>query len=362
MDVDARLQLFDLKKTYQFNTQPGVDRYNMPLYNVQTENTDSTPSSVGMYPVYQGIAGPCYANGYQLQFTTLREQFNLAWPPWIQQNLLVGTGNNTAGPYTFQIPISPNNLTPTNPPLQSLLRGHVDIQGIIAVGSNIDPPVTSVLLTTIPSTSIETGIRFVTQDGTGANMIVTDSGQFLSSNINYGLLMAPGNAPFGNLALSGGYSTSLNTINYLTGKAAFSFPGVVPTGVNIYAQCYYFQCGLPRSMLFYNNTITLRAPPDNAYLISVDAYMTPAAFMTTGDALPFAYMAEYIARGAARKLLADTGDVEQFNFYEPLFKEQELLVWKRSQRQWTSSRTPTIYSQGNQGGWYGYGNQGSNVL
>ena len=56
-------------------------------------------------------------------------------------------------------------------------------------------------------------------------------------------------------------------------------------------------------------------------------------------------MSEYIARGAARKILADTGDVEQFAFYEPLFKEQEQLVWKRSQRQFTSTRTNTIFSQ-----------------
>jgi hypothetical protein len=57
-------------------------------------------------------------------------------------------------------------------------------------------------------------------------------------------------------------------------------------------------------------------------------------------------MAEYIARGAARKMLSDTGDWEQFQSYEPLFLEQEMLVWKRSQRQWTATRTETIYSQG----------------
>ena len=28
-------------------------------------------------------------------------------------------------------------------------------------------------------------------------------------------------------------------------------------------------------------------------------------------------MCEYIARGAARKILSDTGDIEQFQFYEP---------------------------------------------
>jgi hypothetical protein len=38
MDVDARMQLFDLKSKYQFLTTPGIDRYNMPLYNVKYWN------------------------------------------------------------------------------------------------------------------------------------------------------------------------------------------------------------------------------------------------------------------------------------------------------------------------------------
>jgi hypothetical protein len=111
-------------------------------------------------------------------------------------------------------------------------------------------------------------------------------------------------------------------------------------------------------MLYYNNVLTLRSPPDQSYLVELDAYLTPAAFFATTAAIPFAYMAEYIARGAARKLLSDTGDVDQFQFYESLFKEQEALVWKRSQRIFTSNRTETIYSQGFGGQGNGFNNQG----
>ena len=85
--------------------------------------------------------------------------------------------------------------------------------------------------------------------------------------------------------------------------------------------------------------------------------ITRSGIFNTAQAIPFGYMAEYIARGAARKILSDTGDTEQFMFYEPLFREQELLVWKRSQRQWTANRTETIYSQG-----IGQGLNGSNNL
>jgi hypothetical protein len=165
--------------------------------------------------------------------------------------------------------------------------------------------------------------------------------------------------PFGYTELFPGYSTTLNTINYFTGTSVINFPTAIPSGVNINAQCNYYQAGLPRAILYYNNTITLRSPPDRQYLVELDAYLSPAAFLSTESALQFAYMGEYIARGAARKILSDTGDVDQFNFYEPLFREQESLVWKRSQRQFTSTRTETIYSQ-NQNG-YGYNTAGGTV-
>jgi len=177
-------------------------------------------------------------------------------------------------------------------------------------------------------------------------VVVADSGQMLDPDENYGILMVPGKAPFGNTALPGSYSTTNNTINYLSGTAVVNFPVAIPSGTNINAQCLFFSSGLPRGILFNNNVLTLRSPPDRQYLVELDAYLTPAAMLSTSDAIPFAYMAEYVARGAARKVLSDTGDVEQFQFYEPFFKEQETLVWKRSLRQKTSTRVQTIYSSG----------------
>ena len=35
-----------------------------------------------------------------------------------------------------------------------------------------------------------------------------------------------------------------------------------------------------------------------------------------------------LLEAAARKIMADTGDQEQLMFYEPFFREQEMLVWK----------------------------------
>lgn len=421
MDVDARMQLFDLKTKYQFQTTPSVDQYNMPLYSVQTEQGSQT---ISMYPVYQGFASPAFINGIQVPLNTQKNSFFNIWPNVVQNLQAVATGNGTAGPYIFTLPILANQTQPLNPPLQGILRGHVDISGIIATGNNVDPPNGTTINTSIPVTSILPAVYITATAADGSNIVVSDSGQFLTGNANLGLLMNPGAAPFGNTAATGGYldnfaitgatqanpcvltttttfgvgqlvtisgvggmtqlngntytvtaatpttitinvdSTSFtaytaggtvsgikNYVNYLNGQINVTFPSSVPDGTNINVQCYYFQSGLPRSILFYNNTLTLRSPPDKQYLVELDCYLSPAAFLNSSASLQFGYMAEYIARGAARKILSDTGDVEQFQFYEPLFREQELLVWKRSQRQWTNNRTETIYSQGfSQGG------------
>ena len=425
MDVDARVQLFDLKTKYQFQTQPTVDKYNMPLYSIQTEQGSQ---NISWYPVYQGFLGPCYINGIQVGFQTQKSSFFSVWPNVTQQLAQVSTGDGTAGPYIFQLPILSNySYSYNSSSLQGILRGHIDIAGIMAIAKELslttpmDPPITSSFLTSVPTTSVDSAFFITATDGTGANVVVQDSGQFLTGNVNQGLLMQPGAAPFGNQALPGGYSSvysisaitqanpcvltvtttvslivgqyvtitnvlgmtelngntyqisavgsntiSLNVdstlynsyisggiatnvqnyVNYITGEVNVTFPTAIPDGYPINAQAYYFETGLPRGLLYYNNTITLRSPPDTQYLVELDAYLSPAAFLSSSDALQFGYMAEYIARGAARKILSDTGDIEQFQFYEPLFREQEMLVWKRSQRQFTASRTETLYSQG----------------
>lgn len=349
MDVDARLQLFDLKTSYQFQTTPGVDKYNMPLYSVQIEPGGQ---NIGMYPVYQGFLGPAYINGIQVPLQTQKNQFYNIWPNVIQNLGVIGQGNGSPGPYTIQIPLLPGNV-PQNPPFNGILRGHIDIAGIIATSNNVDPPIANQVqipsaIASVPVTSVESSFFITSIDSTGSNVVVSDSGWFVDSNVNLGYLMTPGKAPFGNqfLPLPGGSTFDSNTINYFTGQLNINFPVVIPQGQNINAQCLFFQTGLPRAILFYNNVITLRSPPNTQYLVQLDAYLSPAAFLNTAAAIPFGYMAEYIARGAARKILSDTGDVEQLQFYESFFREQELLVWKRSQRQWTATRTETLYSQG----------------
>jgi hypothetical protein len=360
MDVDARMQLFDLKTKYQFQTVPGFDQYNMPLYDIQTS---SLQTPIASFPVYQGFMAPARINGVDVAFHTQRSTFENLWSyyPQTSPSWVIANGGSN---YTIPLPFFPFPGNPNPPITGQIQRGHVDITGILATGNNEDPPVSTSINLAIPTTSIFPAVYFTATSGDGSNAVVCDSGQFLTGNINLGLLMRPGSAPYGNVALPGGYTAILNTIDYAKGVANITFcdsaggPINIPAGNPINVQVYCYAQGLPRAILYYNNILTVRSIPNTQYLVELDAYLTPAAFLNTGNALPFGYMAEYIARGAARKILSDTGDTEQFMFYEPLFKEQETLVWKRSQRQFTATRTETIYSRGMGGSNGNYNGQG----
>src|SRR6185503_10515373 len=120
-DVDARMQLFDFKTKYQFQTTPGVDQYNMPLYSVQVSPSPQQPTSnvIASYPVYQGFTGNCTANGIYVPFSTQMRSFNNLWPTYVQQEIQVGTGNGGTN-YNLNLPFFP------------AIPGHIDMLGIMA--------------------------------------------------------------------------------------------------------------------------------------------------------------------------------------------------------------------------------------
>ena len=335
LDVDARVQLFDLKTKYGFWTTTGVTSYNMPYYGVGpfARQSESGGVNIDSYPVYQGFMDPAYVNGIQVPFYTQRDAFYKVWTPYIQ-TLNVAASGNGGDTYTMQLPFFP------------AIRGHIDPTGIIASGATIDPIVGSQLgyqgLTPLPNgnppiTSLYQGVTITAVNSANQLLIVTDSGQFSSADINVGWLQTGNSSNPSQIQAAG-------TVNYQTGAVNVTFSQNVPDGNAIQANCYFYEPGICRAVLFYDNVLTVQPPPNIPYYIEADAYLSPAAFLSSSSALQFGYMSEYLARGAARKILSDTGDIEQFNFYEPLFKEQESLVWKRSQRQYTATRTGTIFS------------------
>lgn len=331
MDMDARMQLFDLKTNYQFVCTPGVVDYNMPLYSTSPYHSQTQPGSqsISYYPVYQGFEIPAYVNGIQVPFYTQRQPFYNLWPWYLQTLNPAGTGDGVTTSFTLSLPFFP------------AIPGHMSVAGIIAASSLTDPIVDTSMTTSdpggqpLPFSSITPGVFITAYDTNNAVMKIYDSGQFTTSNNQDGYLF---------YVDSNNDLVQAGTINYPSGVATLTFPNPPAANTNIQVQSYFFEQGLPRSILFYNNVIRILPPPNIPYVVDLTAYLTPAAFLSTSASITFGYMSEYIARGAARKILSDTGDTEQLQFYEPFFREQEMLVWKRSQRQFTATRTGTIFS------------------
>jgi hypothetical protein len=281
-DMSERVQLFELKRQYTFETIANIFQYQLPYEN------------------YQLIEGPVYCDGVQIGRFQSNEQFYNVFPELVL-NAQPFQGDNTIGPFPIMLQRLP------------VLRGQTDDLG------NLLPYVF------INAFDINNTQMTVVDDGFG-NLIQTDeSFQFAPD----------GSSP----------PIAAGTINYITGLGSVKFSNNTLPGSPITIQTSPYSPGMPRISLFFNNIIKLYPVPDRPYKIQFDAFITPAQFLNTGSSVPFAYMAEYLARGAARKILSDNGDYDQFAFYEPLFKEQENLVLRRTSRQLTTTRTTTIFNQ-----------------
>lgn len=345
LDVDARIQLFDYKTKYGFMTTPYIVHYNLPYYGInqfKTQTQGNPPSNISPYPVYQGVRSPCYVNGIICPMYTQREEFYSYWAPYLQNIQATAVGDGVSRTYTMLLPFFP------------CPAGHIDVTGIITSGSTVDPIVGTALNTNVPITSLTPGVIITGLDTNNYLQTVTDSGQFLNTDQTTGFLQTQSASNPQNIVAAG-------TVNYVSGQATVTFANPIGAGQPIQANCYFYQPGIPTAALFYNNTITVLPPPNQPYYIEFDAYLTPAAFLNSASPLEFGYMSEYIARGAARKILSDTGDVEQLQLYEPFFREQEMLVWKRSQRIFTSTATPSFFSAPGGGNSTNLNWQGSSV-
>lgn len=291
-DMSERVQLFELKRQYTFETIANIFQYQLPYQN------------------YQLIEDSVYCDGVQLGRYQSNQQFYNVFPEFVsnQQPLLA---DGSVGPFSIQF----NSLP--------ILRGQTDDLG------NLLP---YVFINALDLNGIQ---MYVVDDGLG-NLIQTDETFQKATD---------------------GIDPPINcgTVDYIGGAANFVFSNLTLEGTPINAMSSPYSPGTPRICLFFNNIIKLYPVPSRPHKIQFDAYITPSQFLDTADSVPFAYMSEYLARGAARKILSDTGDYDQFQFYEPLFKEQENLVLRRTSRQRATTRTPTIFNQANNQNPYFYG-------
>lgn len=91
-------------------------------------------------------------------------------------------------------------------------------------------------------------------------------------------------------------------------------------------------------MLYYNNTLTFRGPPNEAFSIKINAYQVEMP-MLAGDPIKSDYLWRYIAYGAARDLMNDYREYEENQKNAPAFSDYKNKVYARTYQQQMNQRT-----------------------
>lgn len=333
-DMPEHLRMESLRVNYQFTTTANIPVYDMPT------------------GIYLEAMPPVFIGGYQSYMTQSRENFFRINPQlnFLQQSL--DTGNGTVGPYSgtcTQTPITPGfqpnppgaySFNTVLPPFSQACTkaAYINWNVIISALGNPDP-----------ISGIQPSISLI-DDGHGNLIDPLDPAD-------------PATGP----NQSGPYPVVRGTINYLTGAVQIGplgsipsgFSSNIPSGTPINIQYIPYVASRPQSVAFYQDQFMLYPIPDQAYTVSFEAYQYPSAFLNDPAGMGNAQVKEWwqmLAYGAADKIFADNGDLENLQKYRPLLEEQMNLCLRRTIVQQTSERTASIYTEQSQFPQYPFGN------
>ena len=248
-----------------------------------TNTTDNQDPLFDFKDRFITIHDPIYIDGFQVGFTQDRTEF-FSWYSFTSSIRQEATGDAVATVFTFTL---------TDIPVlqRHVLLTSIDINGI---GMSIrDEPITDIL----------------------GDLVNTNTG-----------------------AING-------TINYVTGVVTnLTFPVAPRLSEPINSHTVPYVTSRSTAVLYYNNEFTVRPVPDQPYEIKMDAYIRPTALLEAGDEPALEQMWQYIAYGAAKKILEDRTDLETVQLLMPEFKQQERLVLRRTLVQYSNDRVATIYT------------------
>ncbi len=162
---------------------------------------------------------------------------------------------------------------------------------------------------------------------------------------------------------------NLDTLGYSTINApayiSFTDPALNPNTFKLFwyenpADFYYrwpwnnvFTPQMPTYVLYYNNELTFRGPPDQEYSVRIAAYEIGLSFSggsnTSGTpsmsgigisaSTPRAYLLRYLAYGAALNILSDYGEMDKYNEVFQVYRRYRAQVIARTWDQLASQRT-----------------------
>jgi hypothetical protein len=106
----------------------------------------------------------------------------------------------------------------------------------------------------------------------------------------------------------------------------------------IWPETQTYQPQRPTYVLYYNNELTFRGPPNKDYLIKIAAYRVEVAVNPDG-VLNADYLYRYVTYGAALDLFSDFGEMDKWNEVYPAFQRYRALVYARTNQQYQNQRT-----------------------
>ncbi len=105
----------------------------------------------------------------------------------------------------------------------------------------------------------------------------------------------------------------------------------------IWPQTQFYQPARPTYVLYYNNELTFRNPPNIPYWIKIEAYQVEWQ-VDPGGVLNQDYVYRYFAYGAALDIFADFGEMDKWNEMFPVFRRYRSLVLSRTYSQYQNQR------------------------
>lgn len=157
------------------------------------------------------------------------------------------------------------------------------------------------------------------------------------------------NNPFnqrGKFQLVGAPAPDPNTfINYETGEFSVDFDLPIGSNEDVFAHTVSYEEARPELILYFDNKFFLRPVPDKSYRVELEAQVRPTELLSSGQSPELEQWWQYIAYGAAKKIFEDRTDTESIAQILPEFKQQELLVLRRTIDIQTKERVSTIYSE-----------------
>jgi hypothetical protein len=93
----------------------------------------------------------------------------------------------------------------------------------------------------------------------------------------------------------------------------------------------------PTAVLYYNNELTFRGPPDREYHIKIQAYHEEIEWNGDGS-LRSDYLFRYLAYGASLDIFSDFGEMDKWRDIFPVFQRYRALVYARTYCQYQNQR------------------------